>query len=128
LSAMSEKPRRIEGSCHCGGVRFAVQVGELRALDCNCSICRKKGFLHVISESADFRLLSGRELLTTYTFNSGVAKHHFCSVCGIHPFYVPRSHPDGFSINARCLERPLEDFEVQPFDGQNWEETVEQIR
>ena len=118
----------MEGSCHCGGIRFTVHVTNQQALDCNCSICSKKGFLHVIVDKTELEVLTGRELLTTYTCNTHTAKHHFCSVCGMHPFYVPRSHPDGVSVNARCLDVPLARFEIAPFDGQNWEENVEQIR
>jgi hypothetical protein len=118
-----------EGGCHCGRVRFRVNARERRAIDCNCSICKKKGFLHLIVERDDFELLAGAESLTTYTFNTGVAKHTFCKVCGIHPFYTPRSHPDGVDVNVRALDGDaLGDFEVVPFDGENWEDSVEKIR
>ena len=93
------------GGCHCGRVRFEVDAATpLEVLDCNCSICRMTGFLHLIVPAARFRLLSGAEDLQEYTFNTGVAKHLFCRHCGIKSFYVPRSHPDGFSVNARCIE------------------------
>lgn len=117
------------GACHCGAVRFRVRPTQRVAHECNCSICTKKGFLHVIVEAENFELLSGSESLETYTFNTGTAKHHFCRHCGIHPFYVPRSHPDGFSANLRCLPPELmAQFEVLPFDGRNWEANVDQIR
>ncbi len=94
----------FEGGCHCGAVRFRVVVDKYQVTECNCSICLKKGFLHLIVPSESFTLLQGAEVLTTYTFNTGVAKHTFCRICGIHSFYVPRSHPDGFSVNLRCLD------------------------
>jgi hypothetical protein len=88
-------------------------------------MCTKKGFLHVIVPASDFVLERGQDALTTYLFNTGTAKHHFCARCGVHSFYVPRSHPDGFSVNARCLTgAPLSWFDVEPFDGQNWEQHV----
>ena len=93
------------GGCHCGRVRFEVLApARVEVSDCNCSICNKSGYLHLIVEGERFRLLSGQDVLSTYTFNTGTAKHLFCSVCGVKSFYVPRSHPDGFSINARCLD------------------------
>lgn len=93
------------GGCHCRRVRFEVDApAQLDVLDCNCSICRMTGFLHLIVPAARFRLLSGAEDLVEYTFNTGAARHLFCGHCGIKSFYVPRSHPDGFDINARCLD------------------------
>lgn len=118
-----------EGGCHCGAVRFRVSFEEWRALECNCSICSKKGFLHLIVPLENFVLQSGEEALETYTFNSHVAKHRFCRVCGIQAFYTPRSHPDQVDVNVRCLDdAPVERFSVRAFDGAHWEENVEQIR
>lgn len=126
---MKEKATVYNGGCHCGAIRFQVDIEALEALDCNCSICRKKGFLHLIVESENFRLLQGSEFLSTYTFNTKVAQHHFCRVCGIHPFYRPRSHPEGIDVNARCLDGDvLSKFKVIPFDGANWEENIARIR
>jgi hypothetical protein len=117
-----------EGGCHCGAVRFQVIVDRPEAIECNCSICRKKGFLHLIVPPEKFTLLRGAEVLTTYTFNTGVAKHTFCRICGIHPFYRPRSHPNSIDVNIRCLDGDvLSKFEIQPFDGAHWEENVDQI-
>lgn len=117
------------GACHCGAVSFDVTVSDRVALRCNCSICDKKGFLHVIVEKDAFHLKSGADSLTTYTFNTQVAQHTFCKVCGIHGFYTPRSHPDGVSVNLRALEGTAEtDFQIQPFDGRNWEANIEKIR
>lgn len=111
------------GGCHCGRVRFEVLApARVQVSECNCSICSKAGYLHLVVPHEHFKLLSGGDALTTYTFNTGTAKHHFCSVCGIKSFYVPRSRPDGFSINARCLEAgTLEEMTVRAFDGREWE-------
>lgn len=93
------------GGCHCGRVRFEVAAAPgFEVLDCNCSICRMTGFLHLIVPASRFRLLSGADALVEYSFNTGTAKHRFCGYCGIKSFYVPRSHPHGFSVNARCLD------------------------
>ncbi|WP_297802028.1 GFA family protein [Arenimonas sp. GDDSR-1] len=110
------------GGCHCGAVRFEVDVPDApEAEDCNCSICRMSGFLHLIVPAAAFRLLQGEVELSLYTFNTGVAKHYFCRICGIKPFYIPRSNPDGVDVNLRCLDAPPENLRIVPFDGSNWE-------
>jgi hypothetical protein len=112
------------GGCHCGRVRFEVLApAKLEVADCNCSICNKSGYLHLIVPAERFKLLSGRESLTTYSFNTHIAKHFFCSSCGVKSFYIPRSHPDGVSVNARCIDSDtVESMSVQPFDGRNWEQ------
>jgi len=115
------------GGCHCGRVRFEVDApADIEVSDCNCSMCaRVGGFLHLIVPRARFRLLAGADVLATYTFNTGVAKHTFCSVCGIKSFYVPRSHPDGVSVSARCLDPgTVASMRVTSFDGQHWENTM----
>ena len=111
------------GGCHCGRVRFEVDASARpEVLDCNCSMCSKTAYLHLIVAKAQFRLVAGHDVLTTYRFNTGAAQHLFCSVCGIKSFYVPRSHPDGYSVNARCLDGvDLADIVVTPFDGRHWE-------
>lgn len=110
------------GSCHCGAVGFTVDApAPLRVQHCNCSICTKCGFLHLIVPKSRFRLVRGEENLTTYTFNTGMAKHTFCKKCGAKPFYIPRSNPDGIDVNVRCLDPMPQDMEIEPFDGQNWE-------
>ena len=104
---MGEIPGRVthRGGCHCRRVRFEVVApADIAALDCNCSICRMTGFLHLIVPAAHFRLVSGADELVEYTFNTGAAKHRFCRHCGIKGFYVPRSHPDGIDVNVRCLD------------------------
>lgn len=120
----------LRGGCHCGAVRFEVDAPcDAKLYSCNCSICHKTGYLHLIVEAGQFRLLQGSERLTSYRFNTGVAEHRFCSVCGIKPFYVPRSHPSGYSVNARCLDDgALLTAPVVPFDGQNWEQNVGALR
>jgi hypothetical protein len=111
------------GGCHCGRVRFEVLApARIRVNQCNCSICSKTGYLHLVVPKERFTLLCGAEVLTTYTFNTGRAKHLFCSVCGIKSFYVPRSHPDGISVNARCLdEGTVDEMTIGQTDGRNWE-------
>lgn len=111
------------GGCHCGRVRFALRApARIEVMDCNCSICAKSGYLHLIVPRTRFELLSGEAELTTYRFNTGTAEHRFCRVCGIKSFYLPRSHPDGVSVNARCLDDgTVEEMSVTKFDGRNWE-------
>ncbi|WP_461516809.1 GFA family protein [Porticoccus sp.] len=114
---------RYSGSCHCGAVTFEAEAPEqVEVEDCNCSICAKSGYLHLIVPKKNFRLLSGEEQLQTYTFNSGVAKHTFCRICGIKPFYIPRSNPDGVDVNLRCLNEQPKSITIVHFDGQNWEQ------
>jgi hypothetical protein len=112
------------GGCHCGRVRFEVLApASIEVDDCDCSMCSKAGFLHLIVPKERFKLLRGEDALTHYAFNTGVAKHMFCSTCGIKSFYVPRSHPDGVSVNARCLDAgSLQAMTIRPFDGRNWEQ------
>lgn len=123
---MARSEQTLSGGCHCGAVRFEVDAAaDAEVWRCNCSICGMTGFLHLIVESSRFRLLAGQAKLTAYRFGSGVAQHLFCSVCGVKSFYVPRSHPDGFSVNTRCLDGdPLGGVEARPFDGLHWEENA----
>ncbi len=123
---MNEELIKHTGGCHCGRVRFEVLApAEIDVSECNCSICSKVGYLHLIVPKSHFKLLKGEDSITTYTFNTGVARHHFCSVCGVKSFYVPRSHPDGYSVNARCLDRASAiRMNVTPFNGQAWEANV----
>jgi hypothetical protein len=111
------------GGCHCGRVRFEVDApAELAIDECNCSMCSRFGYLHLIVPADRFRLLRGADALTTYTFNTGTAKHHFCGTCGVKAFYVPRSHPDGFSVNARCIDSDtVTGMKINQVDGRNWE-------
>lgn len=116
----------FQGGCHCGRVRFRV-TGDLdRVTYCNCSLCSKKGYLHLIVPPSQFECLSGRDVLTTYRFGTMTAEHTFCSVCGVQPFYVPRSDPDKIDVNARCLD-DFESLSIVPkhFDGRNWEDSMQ---
>jgi hypothetical protein len=127
----AKKPKMTwkEGGCHCKAVRYEVQVpAEIELVACNCTICAMTGYLHLIVPKARFNLLSGKRKLSTYTFETGAAKHYFCSVCGIKSFYVPRSHSDGFSVNFRCLDD--QDFKsviTTDFDGRHWEQHIDEL-
>ncbi len=115
-----------EGGCHCGRVRVRVQADLTQISECNCSICTKKGILHLVVPLDQFTLLQGEDALTNYQFGSHVAKHTFCRHCGIHAFYTPRSYPDKVSVNARCLDN-IDPAVLRPtrfFDGQNWEDAM----
>ncbi|MCB2106798.1 MAG: GFA family protein [Rhodobacteraceae bacterium] len=122
---MSDEPLRTHrGGCHCGRVTFEIDAPACVAVhDCNCSICAKTGFQHLIVPKDRFRLISGADHLSEYTFNTGVARHLFCKTCGVKSFYVPRSNPDGYSVNMRCMDQSTFDrITHEPFDGQNWEQ------
>ncbi|MDP1933026.1 MAG: GFA family protein [Gammaproteobacteria bacterium] len=117
-----------QGSCHCGAIKFEVEAPEqIQCDDCNCSICGKAGFLHLIVPKSKFRLLRGEDSLTTYIWGTGVAKHTFCKICGIKPFYTPRSNPDGVDVNVRCLDPVPGNLEITLFDGQNWEDNAHKV-
>lgn len=121
--------KTFTGGCHCGAVRFEVRASLDEVLVCNCSICTKKGWLHVIVDGAQFTLRAGAKAQSTYRFGTKTAQHHFCATCGVASFYIPRSHPDGVSVNARCLDGvDLGTLNVVPFDGQNWEKNVASIQ
>lgn len=114
---------KIIGSCHCRKIKFEVEVPEeITVQECNCSICSMTGFLHLIVPGSRFKKLSGDEYLTTYEFNTKTAKHTFCKICGIKAFYIPRSNPDGYSVNLRCLDQSsFKKIIIEKFDGRNWE-------
>lgn len=117
------------GGCHCGSVKFEVEApARIEATECNCSICGKSGYLHLVVPKSRFSLIRGSEFLSSYTFNTGVAKHLFCNICGIKSFYVPRSNPDGYSINVRCLDpETISQIIVTPFDGIHWEQAAAKL-
>lgn len=123
--------RTYHGSCHCGAVRFEVDL-DLDVddvIDCDCSICTKKGIVHVIVPPERFRLLTPAAPLSTYTFGTHVAKHRFCPTCGMHPFYTPRSHPDHVDVNVRCFDDlDWRTLRVKPFGGRTWEENIATLR
>lgn len=118
-----------KGGCHCGRVEFEVDAPtDIAATICNCSVCTMTGFVHLIVGRQAFRLLRGQEDITTYTFNTGVAQHYFCRHCGVKSYYIPRSHPDGVSVNVNCL-RPdtIASLTTKPFDGRHWEQNISQL-
>jgi hypothetical protein len=118
-----------KGGCHCGAVSFEVLApDDIEVRECNCSICRMMAYLHLIVPKERFRLLAGEGRLVTYAFNTRTARHLFCSVCGIKSFYVPRSKPDGYTVNVRCVEEgAFRSVRVTPFDGKHWERAVAAI-
>jgi len=118
------------GGCHCGAVAFEVEApARVTVSDCNCSICRMSGYLHLIVPRARFRLLKGADSLSEYTFNTRTARHLFCRHCGVKSFYVPRSNPDGYSVNLRCLDAStFEHIEIEPFDDADRAASEERIR
>jgi hypothetical protein len=126
---MAKKPKLSwhAGGCHCGAVRFEANVPvQIELIDCNCSMCHRTGYLHLMVSRENFRLTKGKTKLSRYVFNTGVAKHFFCSICGIKSFYVPRSHPDAYSVNFRCLDDPSTFASVvtAEFDGKEWEKNA----
>jgi len=125
MSKAKKKSQTYHGGCHCGRVAFEAS-GTIEDLEeCNCSICGKKGFLHLIVPPEAFELMSGKDALTTYRFNTGVAQHTFCTTCGIHPFYIPRSDPDKIDVNVRCLDGvDVSVLTIGQFDGRHWEEAM----
>ena len=119
--------RTMTGGCHCGRVRFRVIADLDRVTECNCSICAKKGFLHLIVPPEQFELISGKDDLADYRFNTRTARHLFCKMCGVHSFYVPRSDLDKIDVNVRCLDGiDLDAISVKSFDGRNWEVSMQQ--
>ena len=118
------------GGCHCGAIAFEVEApARMTVSECNCSICRMSGYLHLIVPRARFRLLRGAEVLSEYRFNTGSARHLFCSRCGVKSFYVPRSNPDGYSVNLRCLDQStLAEVTIEPFDDRDREASEARIR
>jgi hypothetical protein len=126
---MSEETAISRGGCHCGRIAFEVQGQPERMIECNCSICAKKGYLHWIVPRERFHLITPADNLATYSFNAGVARHHFCPNCGVAPFYIPRSDPDRIDVNVRCLDGvELAQLAVEHFDGRNWEAAMVNYR
>ncbi|KAJ2764062.1 hypothetical protein IWQ56_001051 [Coemansia nantahalensis] len=118
-----------KGGCHCKAVTWEIEApAELSVDECDCSMCEMIGFLHVIVPQSRFTLLTGKDNIATYTFNTGVAQHYFCKTCGIKSHYVPRSNPDGFSINFRCLDRTnVTGHTIVPCAGLTWEEIAARV-
>lgn len=124
-----EKSETYYGGCHCQKVRYKITASLEEVIECDCSICLKKGLLHLIVKASDFQLIQGKEALTVYEFNTKTAKHYFCSICGISSYYIPRSHPQDYSINARCLDQfpDIPGLTIKSFSGKNWEENIHKI-
>ena len=121
--------KTYSGGCHCGAVRFEATAALEFADECNCSICTKKAYLHWVVPRDAFKMLTPAENLTTYSFNTGVAKHHFCRTCGVAPFYIPRSDPDKVDVNVRCIDGiDLTNLRIEKYDGRNWEKSYETYR
>lgn len=123
-------PQTYSGGCHCQAIRFTVEVDEKERVVCNCSICHMKGYWHVIVPARALTIHRGRSHLTEYRFGTRTAQHLSCASCGITPFYVPRSHPDGWSVNGRCFDDPEEvaTWPEVPFDGRHWEDNIHTLR
>lgn len=118
-----------KGRCHCGEVRFEFRAAaDLTVYHCNCTICSMQGFIHLIVPAAMFKLTSDKSKLSTYLFNTEVARHFFCKRCGIKSFYIPRSNPDGFSVNYRCVDQStLGEVCFDNFDGDQWEANASKL-
>ena len=118
------------GSCHCKQIKFEV-LGEknIKVLDCTCSICSILNYKHYIVDKSQFKLLKGKKYLSTYTFNTNVAKHLFCKNCGIKSFYIPRSHPDSISVNLNCIHsKTINKVKIIKFDGKHWNKNINKIK
>jgi hypothetical protein len=114
-----------KGSCHCGRVTFELQAKLDYVVDCNCSVCHRKGALWHGTSEQNFRILAGEKELTLYQFNTKTAKHYFCKHCGIHPFVRPRLDPSKWAVNVRCIDEvDLSSIPVRQFDGEHWEEAA----
>lgn len=119
-----------QGGCHCGKVKFVVEApSAVKVTECNCSICTKSGYLHLIVPKEKFQLLEGEQYLEQYQFNTNTARHYFCKICGVKSFYIPRSHPDGYSVNARCIEPgTIESMNIRQSNGREWEKVYPEGR
>lgn len=122
-----------QGGCHCQDVRFEIDLAQrlenTEITVCNCSICEKTGFLHLIIPKSQFKLETSWDNLSNYQFNKKIAKHYFCKKCGIKSFYQPRSHPDCWSVNVRCLDTfSTTTLHIKNFDGKNWEQNIHTLK
>ena len=118
-----------KGGCHCGAVQFEFELPEQSSMtECNCSICAMSGYQHVFVPKTDLQFIQGQEALTTYRFGTHQAQHMFCKICGVKPLYIPRSHPDSYSVNLRCIiGDTVKVSEAIEFDGQNWEKNISDL-
>jgi hypothetical protein len=113
----------FSGGCHCGAVRFEAEPAEglEKVIRCTCSYCRMKGAVMAFAELSGLRITAGEDALATYQFNTGAARHYFCSRCGIHTHHQRRFDPSQFAINVACLDgvSPFDFAEVPVVDGAN---------
>lgn len=107
-----DESRPVEGSCHCGAVRFVAKLadGLEKPRRCNCSLCRMRGAVVVTALLNDLKITAGEDVLSEYRFNTRQARHYFCSKCGIYTHHQRRSNPSQLSVNVACLAG------VSPFD------------
>lgn len=131
ISSMNENT--YQGGCHCGAIRFSLCLNDSIENEiitsCNCSMCEKTAYLHLIKLKEHFTLITDWQELSNYQFNKNIAQHYFCKTCGIKSFYQPRSHPDCWSVNVRCLDGFSDiKIRVNNFDGKNWEQNIQSIR
>ena len=118
------------GSCHCGAVQFEfLAPADAPVTICNCSICGLSAYQHIFVPKSDLNFTRGQDVLTEYRFETKQAVHMFCKTCGIKPLYQPRSHPDQWSVNLRCvISGTLSPKQRIKFDGQNWEASIAGLR
>lgn len=134
MPATTAPLRTLSGGCHCRAVRFTVQVdpSTARVVWCNCSICTMKAYAHLIVPAGALRFETDPSALSEYRFGSRTARHLFCRSCGIHSVYVPRSHPDGHSVNVHCLDDAdrawAQELPREGFDGRHWEDNIAALR
>ena len=113
----------IKLSCHCGNVEAEINVPEriTKFLRCNCSLCKRKGAVMSMVKNEDFKITKGKDKLRLYQFHTKVAKHFFCSICGIYTHHNPRSNPSMTGFNVGCLKEintfKLTDVKIN--DGKN---------
>ncbi|UQA57586.1 GFA family protein [Polyangium aurulentum] len=112
----------VRGSCHCGRVAYRLEDAPTEAMECNCSICRRKGYQLAFSSPDKFTLETSRDDIAVYTFGSHTIRHQFCKTCGCAPFGEGTT-PDGramVAINLRCAEGvDMSGVKIQQFDGAN---------
>jgi len=120
--ALTAEPITVQGGCHCGAVRFEIETKPMiELLECNCSICSATAHQHLFIPHGDFKLLTNASALTSYKFATGQAEHLFCKTCGVKSYYQPKSHPDDYSVNYRCLDEGVDLNPVfRQFDGRSW--------
>ena len=109
---------KYQGSCHCKSVKFEVESELEKIVQCNCSICIRKNAKMIMIPKENFQLTKGEKDISLYQFNTDIAKHYFCKVCGIYTHHNRRSDPNGMGVNLGCLD-DIDAMEFEPiiFDG-----------